>query len=569
MKFIKIIGCWAYILVVNTVFAQAPMVSLVKEKEEHEVHTTCMTTEIADQMEQIIQADIAKNRAEGKIRATRPKTENNRNMITYFQWPLRMASNYEGYSYYEITNYVDQNATSISNDNTTRNPLEIDDWNCGKRTYDGHRGWDISLYPFWWFMQDGNFAEVIAAAPGEVISVIETNLEQCDCVGSDPNNAITVEHADGSQSRYFHIKTNSAVVNVGDIVQTGDLLAYVGSVGCSSNPHLHFEVRDINNNVIEPAGGSCNNMMNGTTDWWGMSFSYWEPQILRLHSHSTTPTTAFCRSGEATNFRTNFSLNSSAYLTATFRDIQQNDTYTAYLYRPDGTLRYSNASTYTSASASRFLRTYDAVTTYDQAGTWRFAVSYRGKVYDHYFTVTCTDYALSGAHSGHQGYWANTYITSTRTISGSTANEITYKAGNYIRLDPGFTATQNSYLHAHIEPCGSTADRDAAENEYVIEDNAPPVFRSPTAANEYLIAQPNPFSNQTDFVFALKNPTTVSLFIKDIYGREVTKIIHQQLYEAGTYQANFQTNNLPSGIYTAVFLEGDKIKQTLKLVVSK
>jgi hypothetical protein len=262
-------------------------------------------------------------------------------------------------------------------------------------------------------------------------------------------------------------------------------------------------------------------------------------------------------------------LNASAYLTATFRDIQQNDVYTTNLYRPDGTTRYSTNSIYSNASTSRYIRTYDAITTYDQAGTWRFAVTYRGKTYDHYFTVTCTDYTLSGAHSGHQGYWANTYITSTRTIAGSTANEVTYKAGNYVRLDPGFTATQNSYFHAHIEPCGSTADREAEENETALVDKEWIDMDFSSLQNQYLMAQPNPFSHQTNFVFALKKPSVVSLIIKDIYGREITKIIHRQRYEEGTYQANFETNDLPAGIYTAVFLEDDAIKQTLKLVISK
>ena len=68
-------------------------------------------------------------------------------------------------------------------------------------------------------------------------------------ISSNPNSKIkatadgrliAVEHGFGFRSFYAHNKKN--MVKVGDVVQRGDLLAYVGSTGSSTGPHVHYEV---------------------------------------------------------------------------------------------------------------------------------------------------------------------------------------------------------------------------------------------------------------------------------------------------------------------------------------
>lgn len=55
-------------------------------------------------------------------------------------------------------------------------------------------------------------------------------------------NNIIIQHADGSRAGYWHTQHNGAVVNVGDTVQKGQLIAYSGKTGYAFVPHLHFLV---------------------------------------------------------------------------------------------------------------------------------------------------------------------------------------------------------------------------------------------------------------------------------------------------------------------------------------
>ena len=64
-------------------------------------------------------------------------------------------------------------------------------------------------------------------------------------------NLVVVDHGGGVATAYGH--NTSVTVGVGQQVEQGQLIAYSGSTGHSTGPHVHFEVR-INGGAVDPMG---------------------------------------------------------------------------------------------------------------------------------------------------------------------------------------------------------------------------------------------------------------------------------------------------------------------------
>lgn len=62
-------------------------------------------------------------------------------------------------------------------------------------------------------------------------------------------NMVEINHGNGFVTRYAHNKEN--LVDVGDVVKKGQTVAYMGSSGRSTGPHVHFEVLQ-NGKVVNP-----------------------------------------------------------------------------------------------------------------------------------------------------------------------------------------------------------------------------------------------------------------------------------------------------------------------------
>ncbi len=58
----------------------------------------------------------------------------------------------------------------------------------------------------------------------------------------DKGNQITIAHQDGTLSRYLHLRPQGALVELGQWVESGDLIGFSGNVGYTNGPHLHFDV---------------------------------------------------------------------------------------------------------------------------------------------------------------------------------------------------------------------------------------------------------------------------------------------------------------------------------------
>ncbi len=82
---------------------------------------------------------------------------------------------------------------------------------------------------------------VIAAAAGKVIESGWKN----DAYGY----AVMIDHGNNCQTLYGHC--SSLVAEVGDQVEAGELIAYIGSTGNSTGSHVHFEIR-LNGVCVDP-----------------------------------------------------------------------------------------------------------------------------------------------------------------------------------------------------------------------------------------------------------------------------------------------------------------------------
>ena len=143
--------------------------------------------------------------------------------------------------------------------------------------YDEHDGSDYLLDGGFDTMDSGS-ATIIAAADGVVVDIEEAQYDHCHtedteitCDGHPIRaNYVILEHSNGLVTRYWHLMTDSVVVEPGDEVACGDVLGIMGSSGISSMPHLHFEVNvgDRDGEAVDPYAGP-----------WSQPESLWIEQV--------------------------------------------------------------------------------------------------------------------------------------------------------------------------------------------------------------------------------------------------------------------------------------------------
>lgn len=55
-------------------------------------------------------------------------------------------------------------------------------------------------------------------------------------------NRLVLEHDNGEYTAYEHMRYKGIIVEVGETVRRGQVVAYSGNTGITVGPHLHFEV---------------------------------------------------------------------------------------------------------------------------------------------------------------------------------------------------------------------------------------------------------------------------------------------------------------------------------------
>lgn len=144
------------------------------------------------------------------------------------------------YSYDLVYNYGEATLKSYDSDYVYNLPYEsgkkyrISQGYLGKKTHQGVNALDF-------VMPTGS--NICAARGGTVIAVEDSNDKHCFNKECDKySNYLIIQHSDGTFAQYAHLSKKGVLVQKGQKIQKGDLIALSGNTGYTSGPHLHFSV---------------------------------------------------------------------------------------------------------------------------------------------------------------------------------------------------------------------------------------------------------------------------------------------------------------------------------------
>lgn len=339
--------------------------------------------------------ELIENRCAENVKLLKINKSQKRQLLTTsLNWPLKTAAGFTDCSYYFIGAYVDQNSASGV----------FKDWNCGTRSYDGHGGTDIGIWPFPFNKVDSNSVKVIAAAAGTIIDKHDGEFDR-NCVGVGSGltaNYVIIQHEDGSRALYWHMKKNSITSKViGQKVAVGEQIGVVASSGSSSGPHLHFEVwaGSTASTRIDPYYGSCN-LLNASS-WWTSQKPASEPAILKASVHITDYVPKACPKSDTTNESTFYALpfngpgmpNDFAKFFIFLRDVSKGSIVDMKILNPNGT----TYSSWNYAFTSNFNVCYSGWSKHLPIlpGVCTFQATYNGVICSQNFTIS-TNTGISG-----------------------------------------------------------------------------------------------------------------------------------------------------------------------------
>lgn len=140
---------------------------------------------------------------------------------------------------------------------------EARDYRCGDATYDGHQGTDFRVMSL---EAAARGVEVIASAPGLVKAVrdgvedrlIESAADAADIAGRECGNGVVIDHGEGWETQYCHLKRGSVRPRAGDAVAAGAPLGLVGYSGNAQFAHVHLSLRR-GGEIVDPFSGNAQN----------------------------------------------------------------------------------------------------------------------------------------------------------------------------------------------------------------------------------------------------------------------------------------------------------------------
>ncbi len=172
------------------------------------------------------------------------------------------------------------------------------DFRCDALSYDGHKGTDIAL-PSLAAMTAG--VTVRAAADG-IVAGLRNDMADLryengtDLQGRDCGNGVVLQHSDGWETQYCHLKQGSVQVTVGQSIAAGTALGEIGLSGKTQFPHLHLSVRH-NGAVVDPFAATFNTCGAAQQSLWSTSLPYAPGGLISVGFSQAVPSYDAIRAG--------------------------------------------------------------------------------------------------------------------------------------------------------------------------------------------------------------------------------------------------------------------------------
>ena len=182
---------------------------------------------------------------------------------------------------------------------------------------------------------------------------------------------------------YYHLKINSVTKkNIGEKVEKGEVIGLVGSSGHSTGPHLHFELYDSQNKVVDPFGGPCSGR-----SWWEDQKPYFDTAINHIYSHESIPQLPHCPEPEIIYESDHFFQGDTVYLSSYFRDLLPNEPSLHKVLTPSGK-EFKSFDFKTDI----FFKVYPTLTFINipkngETGEWTYSINFLRKNYSWKFYV--------------------------------------------------------------------------------------------------------------------------------------------------------------------------------------
>lgn len=168
---------------------------------------------------------------------------------------------------------------------------EARDYTCGGATYDKHSGVDFRLLS----AAAAKAGVAVLASAGGVVKALRDGVPDKfmregkaeETKGRECGNGVVLDHGDGWETQYCHMKSGSIAVKKGQTVERGATLGEVGYSGMADFAHVHISVRH-DGKTVDPflpdaPDGRCQRDAKGPGLWQPSviaAFPYREGEIL-------------------------------------------------------------------------------------------------------------------------------------------------------------------------------------------------------------------------------------------------------------------------------------------------